>query len=99
MVINTGMRDGLAFEEEKEGGKIMMSPNNKAMSTFTDDIDIQLMNIDEEDELFEDAKDEFIHQESGEQIVKSKRFFFEDVHEERLTLPSFRDPNMRVSFW
>lgn len=77
MMVTTNVENSLAFEESKNSDAYEeANPAKKALSQNTDDLDIQLMNIDQEEELFEDAKDEFYHHESGEQLVKSKRFFF-----------------------
>ena len=53
--------------------------------------------MEEEEELFEDAKDDIIL--SQEEIVQKQNYFIVDVHEERETLPHLRSPGLKVSFW
>ena len=51
---------------------------------------------DLEEELFQDASEEFIY---DTQQVITKKSFIQDVYEERLTLPHFRPPKLKISVW
>jgi hypothetical protein len=77
--------------EEEKGG----SPAHN--TSF--DSDMILLNVDEEDELFLDAKDDIIIVPASIKPTAEDSLMILDVEGERTTLPHLRPPNFKISFW
>jgi len=58
-----------------------------------------LMNVDEEDELFLDAKDDIIIVPASIKPSAEDSLMILDVEVERTTLTHLRPPNFTISFW
>eukprot|EP00347_Sterkiella_histriomuscorum_P000861 403374240 len=91
------------FEEEEKSPNLMMGRSSAGQIQYSqsngsqmDDSEVQF-GIYEEEEIFQDASEEFIYQD--QQVVKATRYFIQDLTDERISLPHMRNPNLKVSFW
>lgn len=58
-----------------------------------------LLNVDEEDELFLDAKEDIIIVPASIKPTAEDSLMILDVEGERTALPHLRPPNFKISFW
>eukprot|EP00347_Sterkiella_histriomuscorum_P007059 403350406 len=84
-------------EEEKHSDtSSVRSGYYKGRESSADETEFEF-GIDDEEDIFLDARDEIIVQ--NQQLVKQSKIFIQDVFEERLSLPHLRPPNQKISFW
>jgi hypothetical protein len=78
------------IEEEK----VSSPANDRSFDSVYD-----ILNVDEEGELFLDTKDEIILVPANIKPISGNSIVILDVEGERTTLPHLRPPNFKISFW